>query len=133
MRIAPMVSAMKRTKLVYGISTGLLAAAFALGGLTDLAQTKDMTAGFAHLGYPAYLLTLLGLWKLLGAVAVAVPRFPRLKEWAYAGMFFDLTGAAWSHFSSGDGIGKIVTPLAILALGAVSWASRPATRTLVEK
>lgn len=119
-------------KIGYWISTGLLAAAFALGGLTDLAHTAQMKEGFAHLGYPVTLLTLLGLWKVLGATALLVPRFPRLKEWAYAGITFDLTGAAWSHAAAGDDLGKIVTPLVLLAIAAVSWATRPQSRTLVE-
>jgi uncharacterized membrane protein YphA (DoxX/SURF4 family) len=121
-----------KNRYAYWISTGLLAAAFTLGGLTDLAHTAQMKEGFAHLGYPVYLLTLLGLWKVLGATALLVPRFPRLKEWAYAGITFDLTGAAWSHAAAGDDLGKIVTPLVLLAIAAVSWATRPQSRTLVE-
>lgn len=125
-----MVSRMKPRTTAYWITTGLTTAAFALGGVMDLAHGGDMTAGFAHLGYPVYLLTLLGAWKLLGAAAIAAPGLPRLKEWAYAGMFFDLTGAAFSHASSGDPIAKIATPLALLALVIASWALRPAGRTL---
>jgi uncharacterized membrane protein YphA (DoxX/SURF4 family) len=123
---------MKRTTVAYWITTALVAAAFAFGGLADLAASPDMKAGFAHLGYPTYLLTLLGIWKLGGAAALLVPRFPRLKEWAYAGITFDLTGAAFSHASSGDGAGKVVTPLVLLGLAAVSWALRPQSRSLVE-
>ena len=119
---------MKRN--AYWIATGLTFLAFAAGGLADLAGGADVREGMTHLGYPAYVATLLGIWKVLGAVAVIAPGLPRLKEWAYAGIVFDLTGAAVSHASSGDSIGKIVTPLAILAVAGVSWALRPASRSL---
>jgi uncharacterized membrane protein YphA (DoxX/SURF4 family) len=114
----------------YWLTTGLAALAFAFGGFVDLSRSPDVTAGMAHLGYPAYLATLLGLWKVLGAIAVLAPRTARLKEWAYAGMFFDLTGAAFSHASSGDPAGRILTPLFVLAFVAASWALRPASRVL---
>ena len=84
----------------------------------------------SHLGYPAYFATILGVWKLLGAIAIVVPRFPRLKEWAYAGFFFDLTGGAASRAYVGDGIADIVAPLGFLVLVAASWALRPASRKL---
>src|SRR5437870_13915016 len=90
-------SKQQRQRIGYWVTTGLATAAFALGGAMDLAGGADIKAGMAHLGYPAYLAILLGGWKLLGAAAIAAPRLPRLKEWAYAGMFFDLSGAAFSH------------------------------------
>jgi uncharacterized membrane protein YphA (DoxX/SURF4 family) len=121
---------MKTRRIGYWVTTGLTVLAFALGGVTDLKGGKDIAAGMAHLGYPLYFAAILGVWKLLGAVAVAVPRFPRLKEWAYAGMMFDLTGAAVSHASSGDPIGKVATPLVILLLVLASWALRPESRRL---
>jgi uncharacterized membrane protein YphA (DoxX/SURF4 family) len=115
---------MKRTKIPFWTLTGLAAAAFVAGGITDLAGGAQVEAGMAHLGYPAYVATLLGVWKLLGAAAIVAPRLPRLKEWAYAGMFFDLSGAAFSHASAGDGAGKIAVPLALLAIVLGSWALR---------
>jgi hypothetical protein len=114
----------------YWITTGLVALAFAFGGVADLARSPDMIAGMAHLGYPVYLAGLLGFWKLLGAGAILAPGTARLKEWAYAGMFFDLTGAAYSHASSGDPVGKILTPLILLGLVAASWALRSDARAL---
>jgi uncharacterized membrane protein YphA (DoxX/SURF4 family) len=114
----------------YWLTTGLAALAFAFGGFADLGRSPDVTAGMAHLGYPAYLATLLGIWKVLGAIAVLAPRLPRLKEWAYAGMMFDLTGAAFSHANSGDPAGRILTPLVVLAFVAASWALRPGSRVL---
>ena len=89
-----------------------------------------MLKTLAHLGYPAYFSTILGAWKLLGAIAIVAPRYPRLKEWAYAGFFFDLTAAAISHAFVGDGVGDILAPLGFLALVAASWALRPASRRL---
>jgi uncharacterized membrane protein YphA (DoxX/SURF4 family) len=117
-------------KIGYWVTTGLTVVAFALGGVTDLKGGKDIAVGMAHLGYPLYFAAILGAWKLLGAVALAVPRFPRLKEWAYAGMVFDLTGAAVSHAASGDPVGKIMTPLVILLIVLASWVLRPEGRRL---
>jgi len=119
---------MKRN--AYWVTTVLVVLAFVVGGITDLKGGDDIREGMAHLGYPVVVATILGIWKLLGAAAVAAPGLPRLKEWAYAGMLFDLTGAAISHASAGDGIGKIATPIAILAIVMASWALRPATRVL---
>jgi hypothetical protein len=76
-----------------------------------------------------YLLTILGVWKLLGAIALLVPRFPRLKEWAYAGTFFAYVGAAASWAARGD-LGDLIVPLALVVLTLASWALRPPDRTL---
>jgi hypothetical protein len=114
----------------YWITTGLVALAFAFGGVADLARSPDMIAGMAHLGYPVYLASLLGIWKVLGAAAILAPGSARLKEWAYAGMFFDLTGAAYSHASSGDPASRILTPLVLLGIVAASWALRSGARAL---
>jgi hypothetical protein len=84
----------------------------------------------AHLGYPRYFLTILGTWKILGAIVVCAPRLPRLKEWAYAGMIFDLTGAAASRAFMGDGAPMVVVPLAIAAVVLASWSLRPSSRRL---
>jgi len=114
----------------YWVATGLAALAFAFGGAMDVSRSPDVVAGMAHLGYPIYLATLLGIWKLLGAVALLVPGFPRIKEWAYAGMFFDLTGASVSHAASGDPAGNVITPLVILAIVGASYLLRPESRRL---
>lgn len=119
---------MKTDKLGYWAATGLVALAFAFGGALDLARTPEMEAGLARLGYPAYVATILGLWKVLGAITIVVPRLPRLKEWAYAGMVFDLTGAAASHAAVGDPAANVVVPLVLLALVGASWALRPEGR-----
>jgi hypothetical protein len=121
---------MNYRKIGYWAATGLVALAFAFGGAMDIAQPPDMMAGLAHLGYPAYFATILGIWKLLGAIAIVVPGFGRVKEWAYAGMVFDLTGASASHAVSGDPVGNVLTPLVILAVVVASYLLRPESRKL---
>jgi len=114
----------------YWAATGLLAAAFLAGGAAELTSAPDVVATTLALGYPAYVLTILGLWKVLSVPALLAPRLPRLKEWAYAGVFFDLTGAAASHAFSGDSAGKIATPLVVLLIAGASWALRPESRAV---
>ncbi|HWO08931.1 MAG TPA: DoxX family protein [Polyangiaceae bacterium] len=121
---------MKARKLGYWVATGLVALAFGMGGVMDALRSPEVLAGMAHLGYPAHFALLLGVWKILGAVAVAVPGFARVKEWAYAGMFIDLTGAAVAHASAGDPAGNVLTPLLILAVVAASYLLRPESRRL---
>jgi len=105
-------------------------ASFVIGGYLHLTRDPQVMATLAHLGYPVYFATIMGFWKLLGAVAIVVPGIPRLKEWAYAGFFFDLTGAAATRAFVGDGAADILAPLVFLALVAASWALRPTSRTL---
>jgi hypothetical protein len=121
---------MKARNIGYWVATGLIAVVFGAGGALDAARTSDALEVMAHLGYPVYFLSIIGPWKMLAAVAVLVPRFPRLKEWAYAGIVFDLTGAAASHAASGDGAGQVIPPLVLVAIAAVSWALRPEGRIL---
>ncbi|MGE7759600.1 DoxX family protein [Peribacillus sp. NPDC097895] len=93
---------MKKTKIIYWIFTGLLVILMGLGSIPDIMSVPDAVDLFTHLGYPTYLLPFLGIAKLLGIVAILVPGFPRIKEWAYAGFVFDLTGALYSSISVGD-------------------------------
>ena len=121
---------MTKPKLIgYWVTTGLFAAAFLASGAAEIAAAPAVVAAMRALGYPLYFLTILGIWKVLGAAALLAPRLPRLKEWAYAGIFFDLTGAATSHACSGDPAGKIAMPLVFLALAGASWALRPEGRS----
>jgi len=113
----------------YWLTTGLFAAAFLASGAAELAGAPAAVTATLALGYPAYVLTILGLWKVLSVPALLAPRLPRLKEWAYAGIFFDLTGAAASHAFSGETLGRIATPLVLLLVAAASWALRPPSRT----
>jgi uncharacterized membrane protein YphA (DoxX/SURF4 family) len=121
---------MNYRKIGYWAATGLVALAFAFGGAMDIAQPPDVLAGMAHLGYPAYFATIIGIWKVLGAIAIVVPGFGRVKEWAYAGMVFDLTGASASHAISGDPAANVLTPLVILAVVVASYLLRPESRKL---
>lgn len=121
---------MKAKKIGYWVATALVAFVFLGGGVTDLQRGPEMVAGMGALGYPAYFLLILGTWKVLGGVVILAPKLPRLKEWAYAGFVFDLTGASLSHAASGDPTAKVLTPLFILLLVAASWWLRPKARVL---
>jgi hypothetical protein len=121
---------MSRKAITYGIVTTVVAIAFAGPGIANLAHVPHIVADMAHLGYPAYFSTILGTWKLLGAAVVVAPGLPRAKEWAYAGMIFDLTGAAISRAVVGDGARGLIPPLLIAGLVIASWALRPKHRVL---
>jgi len=120
---------MTRTKkVIYWISTLWLALGMTSTGVVQLFKLKADVDQIIHLGYPVYLLTILGIWKILGVVAVLVPKFPVLKEWAYAGFFFAMSGAAISHIVSGDRVSQIFPSLLLLILTMVSWYFRPESR-----
>jgi hypothetical protein len=115
--------------IAYWVTTGLLVFELVLGGAWDVLRVPHVRLVFERLGYPAYLLSILGVWKLLGAVAVLLPRFPRLKEWAYAGVVFSITGALASHLASGDiEVGAMVYLVVMLGVTAASWSLRPPSR-----
>lgn len=114
--------------VAYWIATLLLVAESVLGGIWDIARTSLVRSDVVELGFPVYVLTILGIWKLLGAVAILVPRYPRLKEWAYAGMFFNYSGAVASQFAVGHGIGSWGYPLFVTLLVLASWWLRPRSR-----
>ena len=113
---------MKTLKIVYWATTVLAGLAFLMGGFQDLSHNPQMVAGMKFLGYPEYFMTILGTAKLLGAVALLVPKFPRLKEWAYAGCVFDLIGAFWSHLASGD-TAHASSPIVVLVILAASYVT----------
>jgi hypothetical protein len=117
--------------IAYWTATVLIALALLSGGIASVARADQNVRGMAELGYPAYLLLVLGGWKLLGALALLAPRLPLVKEWAYAGIAFDLSGAAFSHAASGHSAGKVAVPLVLLVIAACSWAFRPESRRLV--
>jgi uncharacterized membrane protein YphA (DoxX/SURF4 family) len=120
----------KARTIAYWVTTILGPTSFVIGGVINLMPTEQAVATLQHLGYPSYFASILGLGKLLGAIVITVPRLPRLKEWAYAGFFIDLTAAAVSRAAVGDSIADIVAPLGFLALVLASWALRPASRKL---
>jgi len=121
---------MNAKTITYWTTTVLFSLALGAGGAADLALTPDMAAAMEHLGYPDYFARILGGWKLLGVVALLAPGFTRLKEWAYAGFFFNLTGAAVSHLAVGDGAAGAAAPLVLLTLAGISWATAPEARQL---
>jgi heme/copper-type cytochrome/quinol oxidase subunit 1 len=127
-------TASKTRTVIYWIMTVLVAFPIGSGGITQLMQYLASPHGVVPvLGYPMYFFAILGFWKFFGALTILVPRFPRLKEWAYAGIFFDLTGAAASCAMSG-GYGAygfhVIAPLIITGFMVASWALRPPSRTL---
>jgi len=121
----------KRNKIIYWIATVWLALGMLSTGIVQLLKMKEEADLFTHLGYPVYFLTLLGVWKLAGVVVVLIPKFPLLKEWAYAGFFFAMSGAVISHVVVGDPAKELFGPLLLLILTAVSWYFRPADRKII--
>ncbi|HZU09096.1 MAG TPA: DoxX family protein [Pseudacidobacterium sp.] len=118
--------------IAYWLFTVIVAFELAAGALWDLLRIEYVRVVLTHLGYPLYLLVILGVWRVPGALTLLVPRFPRLKEWAYAGAFFDYTGAAASHLWAGDGVGQWIGPLIFAGFTLISWGLRPASRRLPE-
>ncbi len=121
----------KRNKIIYWIATLWLALGMLSTGIVQLMKVKADVDSIIHLGYPLYFLTLLGIWKILGAVAILIPKFPLVKEWAYAGFFFTLSGAIFSHIASGNSVNELFPSLLLLTLTLVSWYFRPADRKIV--
>lgn len=122
---------MKRYRhIVYWISTIWLTMGMTATGFFQLIRRKEEVEMFQNLGYPGYLLTIIGIWKLLAVVSILVPRSPLLKEWAYAGFFFVMTGAVFSHIVSGDGARELFGPVLLLVLTLLSWYTRPAERRI---
>ncbi len=118
-------------KIIYWISTLWLALGMLSTGIVQLLKSKEEVAMMVHLGYPLYFLTIIGVWKMLGVVTVLIPKFPLLKEWTYAGFFFAMSGAVFSHIASGNSVNEIFPPLLLLALSMVSWYFRPAARKII--
>jgi len=110
--------------IIFRVTTIVIAVAYLVTGLGNILPIAHIAHDMAHLGYPAYFLKIIGVWKILAAVVMVVPNIPRIKEWAYAGMIFDLTGAAFSSFAIGDPLAQIVIPLGIAALVTVNYLFR---------
>jgi hypothetical protein len=120
----------KRNKIIYWIATLWLSLGMVATGIVQLIRMKEEVQNFTSLGYPLYLMTIIGSWKILGVVTVLMPKLPLLKEWAYAGFFFAMTGAIVSHVACGHGAKEIFGPALLVVLTAVSWYFRPAERIL---
>lgn len=121
----------KRNKIIYWIATLWLALGMTSTGIVQILQIKEEIDMMNHLRYPGYLLPLLGVWKLLGVIAILIPNFGLLKEWAYAGFFFAMSGAIISHLACGDEAIKLFGPVLLLVLTIVSWYFRPANRRIM--
>ncbi|MEP7251683.1 MAG: DoxX family protein [Ginsengibacter sp.] len=124
----------KRNKIIYWMATVWLSLGMVSTGLVQLFKAKEGPGGIdslTELGYPAYLLTLLGTCKILGVIAVLIPNFPLLKEWAYAGFFFIMSGAIYSHIASGDPVKEIFPAMLLSFLAFISWYFRPADRKII--
>jgi hypothetical protein len=125
----------KRNKIIYWISTVWLATGMLATGALQLSkqQAEGSLAppgvyGITHLGFPVYFLTILGVWKILGVIALLIPKFPLLKEWTYAGFFFIMTGAIISHIACSDTFKDIYPSLLLLIMTVISWYFRPEER-----
>jgi len=124
----------KRNRIIYWVATLWLSLGMVSSGIVQLMRMKEEVDMMTHLGYPLYFLTIIGIWKLLGVVVVLIPEFPLVKEWAYAGFFFAMSGAVFSHLASGDAAIEFFGPVLLIILTIVSWYFRPASRSLpIEK
>jgi DoxX-like family len=116
--------------VAYWVCTALVVFFIGSGGLAYALQVPDVVQGAVALGFPVHFIVLLGIWKVLGSIAILTPGFPLLKEWAYAGILFDLTGAASASIANGGEWWHVAAPLSIAVLVAASWALRPESRRL---
>lgn len=120
----------RTSKITYWIATAWLSLGMISTGFVQLTRMEDEVDRMNQLGYSDYLLPILGAWKFLGVIAILVPRFPLVKEWAYAGFFFLMSGALLSHLAKGDPANEFFGPGLLLILTGVSWYFRPASRKL---
>ncbi|MFD2098582.1 DoxX family protein [Flagellimonas iocasae] len=121
----------KAGKITYWIATVWLALGMTSTGIVQLMRMEEEVQMMDHLGYPIYFLTIIGVWKLLGAITILIPKFLLLKEWAYAGFVFAMTGAIISHIAISDGLMDLFGPTLLLVLTGISWYFRPTNRRLI--
>jgi uncharacterized membrane protein YphA (DoxX/SURF4 family) len=121
----------KRNKIIYWIATIWLSLGMLSSGIVQLIQLKEEADMMTHLGYPLYFLTILGVWKVLGVIAILIPKFPLVKEWAYAGFFFCMSGALFSHIACADKASEYFGPILLLVLIVLSWYLRPEDKKVV--
>jgi len=121
----------KRNKIIYWIATIWLALGMLSSGIVQLLKVQADIDFIIRLGYPVYFLTILGFWKILGVIVLLIPKFPLQKEWAYAGFFFAMSGAVYSHIAMGNPMKDIFPPLFLLMLTVVSWYFRPSDRKII--
>lgn len=121
---------MNAKQIGYWVSLVLFSLAMGFGGIADLTKNPDIMESLKKLGYPEYMALILGAWKIGGVITILLPGCGLLKEWAYAGFLFDLTGASVSHAMVRDSAAEIIIPLVILVIGGCSWFLRPASRRI---
>ena len=121
----------KQKRIWYWIVTAILSFSIFFGGLAQALQLKETVQGFKPLGYPNYFISLIGIWKMLGVIAILIPKFKLLKEWAYAGIFFVMSGAVISHIASNDVSIQIIAPFLLAILTVLSWYLRPLNRKVI--
>ena len=118
----------KRNKIIYWVATLWLSLGMVSTGVVQIMQMEQEVQKMTALGYPTYFLTIIGVWKLIGVVAILVPKSPLIKEWAYAGFFFLMTGAILTHLAAGDKAVEYFGPFLLLILTIISWYFRPADK-----
>jgi uncharacterized membrane protein YphA (DoxX/SURF4 family) len=122
--------ASKAGKIIYWVATALLCFGMLGSGISQMLHIKEMNELITHVGYPLYFMYIIGVWKILGVIAILIPKFTLLKEWAYAGFFFLMTGALISHLAMGDAGNAIFGPLFQTVFVVLSWYFRPADRKI---
>ena len=120
----------KRNKIIYWIATIWLALGMVSTAIVQLMKKEEEVDMMTRLGYPIYFLMIIGVWKILGVIAILVPKFPLLKEWTYAGFFFLMSGAVISHLVIGDAAKELFGPMLLIILSVVSWYFRPSDRKI---
>ncbi|WP_175621930.1 DoxX family protein [Chryseobacterium schmidteae] len=123
----------KRNKIIYWILTIFLSIGMLAGGIQQTLQIGGYNEIITKLHYPLYILSILGVWKILGVIAILIPKFPLLKEWAYAGFFFAMSGAVISHFAVGQSFKEAIPALILLIVTILSWYFRPSDRKIIFK
>ncbi|MDY0932793.1 DoxX family protein [Chryseobacterium sp. CFBP8996] len=123
----------KRNKIIYWVVTVFLSIGMLAGGIQQMLQIGGYNEIITKLHYPLYVLSILGVWKILGVIVILIPKFPLLKEWAYAGFFFAMSGAAISHFAVGQSFTEAIPALVLLAVTVLSWYFRPSDRKIITK
>lgn len=122
---------LKQNKIIYWVATIWLSLGMVSTGIVQLIQAEEEEVQkMKALGYPMYFLTIIGVWKLIGVVAILIPKFPLVKEWAYAGFFFLMSGAIFTHLATGDNAAEYFGPSLLLILTITSWHFRPVDRKI---
>lgn len=117
--------------IIYWVATCLTAFGMLASGIAQVLQVKAWVDIIVPLGYPPYFLYIIGIWKILGAIVILIPGFKLVKEWAYAGLFFAMTGAVASHLACGHGVGDVIPPFMQTVFIILSWYFRPANRKII--